>query len=103
MVDWKRLLSPKPSLDVPGLETVDLSNKEMEKRIVWKQDIRILPWICVTYLLSTCIGPLDDTLMTSSLLGRKEKIFVLLTIARRLSGSRQSWQRTNTQQRHTRG
>ncbi|KEY72638.1 hypothetical protein S7711_06272 [Stachybotrys chartarum IBT 7711] len=52
MVDWKRLLSPKPSLDVPGLETVDLSNKEMEKRIVWKQDIRILPWICVTYLLN---------------------------------------------------
>lgn len=52
MVDWKKLLSAKPSLDVPGLETVNLNDKEMEKRIVWKQDIRILPWICITYLLS---------------------------------------------------
>ncbi|KAH7325632.1 major facilitator superfamily transporter [Stachybotrys elegans] len=52
MVSWRSLLSAKPSLDVPGLETVDLNDKEMEKRIVRKQDLRILPWICVTYLLN---------------------------------------------------
>jgi hypothetical protein len=49
---WKSLLSQPPSLDVPGLETVDLADKEMERRIVRKQDLRILPWICVCYLLS---------------------------------------------------
>jgi MFS transporter, ACS family, DAL5 transporter family protein len=53
---WKSLLSQPPSLDVPGLETVDLADKEMERRIVRKQDLRILPWICVCYLLSMC-GP----------------------------------------------
>ena len=52
MVDWKSFVSPAPSLDVPGLETVDLADKDMERRIVRKQDMRILPWICVTYLLS---------------------------------------------------
>ena len=52
MVSWKSLTAPAPSLDVPGLETVDLADKTMEKRIVRKQDLRILPWICVTYLLS---------------------------------------------------
>ena len=52
MVSWKSLTSPAPSLDVPGLETVDLADRDMERRIVRKQDIRILPWICVTYLLS---------------------------------------------------
>ncbi|KAH6663954.1 phthalate transporter [Plectosphaerella plurivora] len=49
---WKSLLSQPPSLDVPGLETVDLADKEMERRIVRKQDLRILPWICVCYLLN---------------------------------------------------
>lgn len=44
MVSWKSLTSPAPSLDVPGLETVDLADKDMERRI--------LPWICITYLLS---------------------------------------------------
>merc|ERR1712000_30629 len=52
MVSWKSLTSPAPSLDVPGLETVDLADKDMERRIVRKQDMRILPWICVTYLLN---------------------------------------------------
>jgi hypothetical protein len=52
MVNWSKFFAPKPSLDVPGLETVNLDDKEMEKRVVWKQDIRILPWICLTYLLS---------------------------------------------------
>lgn len=52
MVSWKSLTTPAPSLDVPGLETVDLADKDMERRIVRKQDLRILPWICVTYLLS---------------------------------------------------
>lgn len=56
MVDWKAMFSPAPSLDVPGLETVDLADKEMEKRIVRKQDLRILPWICITYLLSMSIN-----------------------------------------------
>lgn len=53
MPDWKAMFAPAPSLDVPGLETVDLADKEMERRIVRKQDLRILPWICITYLLST--------------------------------------------------
>jgi hypothetical protein len=53
MFNWDKLLSPKPSLDVPALETVDLNDKEMEKRIVRKQDLRIMPWVCITYLLST--------------------------------------------------
>jgi hypothetical protein len=57
MVSWKSLTAPAPSLDVPGLETVDLADKAMEKRIVRKQDLRILPWICVTYLLSKSILP----------------------------------------------
>ncbi|KAK2035054.1 major facilitator superfamily transporter [Colletotrichum zoysiae] len=52
MPDWKAMFAPAPSLDVPGLETVDLADKEMERRIVRKQDMRILPWICVTYLLN---------------------------------------------------
>lgn len=52
MISWKSLTTPAPSLDVPGLETVDLADKDMERRIVRKQDMRILPWICVTYLLS---------------------------------------------------
>jgi hypothetical protein len=52
MVSWKSLIAPAPSLDVPGLETVDLADKDMERRIVRKQDLHILPWICVTYLLS---------------------------------------------------
>ncbi|KZL67487.1 major facilitator superfamily transporter [Colletotrichum incanum] len=52
MPDWKAMFAPAPSLDVPGLETVDLADKEMERRIVRKQDLRILPWICVTYLLN---------------------------------------------------
>ncbi|ENH63271.1 Putative tartrate transporter [Fusarium oxysporum f. sp. cubense race 1] len=49
--NWDKFLSPKPSLDVPALETVDLNDKEMEKRIVRKQDLRIMPWVCITYLL----------------------------------------------------
>ena len=66
MVSWKSLTAPAPSLDVPGLETVDLADKDMERRIVRKQDVRILPWICVTYLLSksvqTCfLQRLEDT------------------------------------------
>ncbi|KAI3541341.1 major facilitator superfamily transporter [Colletotrichum paranaense] len=52
MPDWKAMFAPAPSLDVPGLETVDLADKEMERRIVRKQDLRILPWICITYLLN---------------------------------------------------
>ncbi|KAI6783400.1 MFS transporter prlL [Emericellopsis cladophorae] len=52
MVSWKFLISTAPSLDVPGLETVDLADRDMERRIVRKQDLRILPWICVTYLLN---------------------------------------------------
>jgi hypothetical protein len=55
MIDWKALVSPAPALDVPDLETVDLSDTAMERRIVRKQDLRILPWVCVTYLLSKCI------------------------------------------------
>lgn len=54
MFDWSKFISPKPSLDVPALETVDLNDKEMEKRIVRKQDLRIMPWVCITYLLSMC-------------------------------------------------
>lgn len=50
--NWDKFLSPKPSLDVPALETVDLNDKEMEKRIVRKQDLRIMPWVCITYLLN---------------------------------------------------
>ncbi|KAG7112185.1 MFS transporter prlL like protein [Verticillium longisporum] len=52
MVDWKAWWSPAPSLDIPGLETVDLADKAMERRIVRKQDLHILPWVCVSYLLS---------------------------------------------------
>lgn len=52
MFNWNKFMSPKPSLDVPALETVDLNDKEMEKRIVRKQDLRIMPWVCITYLLS---------------------------------------------------
>ncbi|KAM0294309.1 hypothetical protein ACHAPM_011404 [Fusarium culmorum] len=52
MFDWSKFISPKPSLDVPALETVDLNDKEMEKRIVRKQDLRIMPWVCITYLLN---------------------------------------------------
>ncbi|KAI1042681.1 hypothetical protein LB505_001145 [Fusarium chuoi] len=49
--NWDKFLSPKPSLDVPALETVDLNDKEMEKRIVRKQDLRIMPW--TTSIVST--------------------------------------------------
>ncbi|KAL9950125.1 hypothetical protein D7B24_008620 [Verticillium nonalfalfae] len=52
MVDWKAWWSPAPSLDIPGLETVDLADKAMERRIVRKQDLHILPWVCVSYLLN---------------------------------------------------
>lgn len=52
MARWKFIVSPMPSLDVAGLESVDLSDMAMERRIVRKQDIRILPWVCLTYLLS---------------------------------------------------
>ncbi|KAJ3528341.1 hypothetical protein NM208_g10242 [Fusarium decemcellulare] len=52
MFNWEKFLSAKPSLDVPSLETVDLNDKAMEKRIVRKQDLRIMPWICITYLLN---------------------------------------------------
>lgn len=59
MFSWEKFLSAKPSLDVPSLETVDLNDKEMEKRIVRKQDLRIMPWICITYLLSMCLYTLS--------------------------------------------
>lgn len=39
------------ALPMPSLESMDLAELEIEKRIVRKQDVRILPWICVTYLL----------------------------------------------------
>ena len=58
MVSWKLFTATAPSLDVPGLETVDLADKDMERRIVRKQDLRILPWICVTYLLSEHVCPM---------------------------------------------
>jgi hypothetical protein len=67
MVSWKSLISPAPSLDVPGLETVDLADKAMEKRIVRKQDLRILPWICVTYLLSTFPAAVTDCLAITAM------------------------------------
>lgn len=50
--EWNKLWSKAPSLDIPGLETVDLADTTMEKRIVRKQDLRILPWVCISYLLS---------------------------------------------------
>ncbi|KHN98739.1 MFS transporter [Metarhizium album ARSEF 1941] len=52
MARWKSIVSPMPSPDVPGLESVDISDKAMERRIVRKQDLRILPWVCLTYLLN---------------------------------------------------
>ncbi|CAG9942818.1 unnamed protein product [Clonostachys rosea f. rosea IK726] len=91
MVDWKALFSPAPSLDVPGLETVDLTDKAMEKRIVRKQDLRILPWICVTYLLNYLdrvnLGnartlnndtPEDNIVTTLNLTGQRYNVAVAL-------------------------
>jgi hypothetical protein len=54
---WSKYVVPKDkstSLPMPDLNTVDISDKAIERRIVRKQDLRILPWICVCYLLSAC-------------------------------------------------
>lgn len=51
---WTKSWAPREfvALSMPSLESVDLADLDFEKRIVRKQDVRILPWICATYLLS---------------------------------------------------
>jgi MFS family permease len=52
---WTKYVVPKESttaLPMADLATVDLSDKAMERRITRKQDLRILPWICICYLLN---------------------------------------------------
>ncbi|KAK2595129.1 hypothetical protein QQS21_007155 [Conoideocrella luteorostrata] len=87
MVSWKSLLSPKPSLDVPGLESVDISDKAMERRIVRKQDLRILPWVRQDYLDRVNLGnartlnndtPEDNIVTQLSLTGQRYNVAVAL-------------------------
>jgi hypothetical protein len=42
MAKWKFLTQPKACLAMPELKAVDLNNKAMDKRIIRKQDMRIL-------------------------------------------------------------
>lgn len=49
---WRTLVSAQPTRKVADLDSVDLSDIKTERRIVQKQDLHLLPWMCITYLLS---------------------------------------------------
>lgn len=82
---WESFVKGVPSLDVPGLETVDIHDRAMERRIVRKQDLRIMPWICLSYLLST--HNLDEFFRVGFLIAN--------TSLKRLLGPSKSRQRTH--------
>ncbi|CRK35241.1 hypothetical protein BN1708_016424 [Verticillium longisporum] len=44
-------LSAQPALEMADVDNVDLNDREMEKRVIRKQDMHLLPWMCITYLL----------------------------------------------------
>ncbi|CRJ82785.1 hypothetical protein BN1708_009033 [Verticillium longisporum] len=44
-------LSAQPALEMTDVDNVDLNDREMEKRVIMKQDMHLLPWMCITYLL----------------------------------------------------
>lgn len=49
---WRGLVAAQPTLEISDPKTVDLNDKSTEKRVIRKQDIHLLPWMCITYLLS---------------------------------------------------
>lgn len=50
-------LSAQPALEMADVDNVDLNDREMEKRVIRKQDMHLLPWMCITYLLcQSCSG-----------------------------------------------
>ncbi|ROT38474.1 major facilitator superfamily transporter [Sodiomyces alkalinus F11] len=52
MATWKDLFSAQPVLEVADLTLVDLDDEKMNRAVVRKQDMHLLPWMCITYLLN---------------------------------------------------